>query len=198
MIIKLTEGPLETRFGTFTEKLYYNGQKEAIGLVMGDVKQGEEVLCRVHSSCISAHILNSIECDCREQMEMAQLRIQEAGRGVIIWLDQEGRANGHVALLASAQLRADGLTQSEAYTSLGYEVDDRNYKVAAEILEDLGVKSITLMTNNPHKIEALSEAGINIAGTQRVVLSPNKNNDKILYQTYTEKISRGHHIELEA
>lgn len=196
MIVKLTEGPLETRFGTFTEKLYYNGQKESIALVMGDVSDGEDVLCRVHSSCISAHILNSVECDCREQMEMAQLRIQEAGRGVIIWLDQEGRANGHVALLASAQLRSDGLTQSEAYTTLGYEVDDRRYKVAAEMLEDLGVKSITLLTNNPHKIEALGEAGMSISGTQRVVLSPNKEDDRILYQTYIEKISRGHHIEL--
>ena len=94
MIIRLAEGTLRTRFGTFTEILYYDGQKETIALVMGDVAHRENVLCRVHSQCISGHIFNSIQCDCREQMGMAQLLIQEAGSGVIIWLDQEGRNKG--------------------------------------------------------------------------------------------------------
>ncbi len=88
MIIRLAEGTLQTRFGAFTQILYYDGQKEIIALVMGDIAHKENVLCRVHSHCISAHIFNSIECDCREQMEMAQRLIQEAGSGVIIWLDQ--------------------------------------------------------------------------------------------------------------
>lgn len=196
MVVKLTEGPLETRFGTFTEVLYYDGKKENIALVMGEVGDGEDVLCRVHSSCISAHILNSVECDCREQMEMAQMIIQKAGRGVIIWLDQEGRANGHLALLASAELRAKGLTQSEAYIKLGYEIDDRRYGTAAAMLDDLGVKSVTLITNSPQKIEGLTHAGINVSSRQEVALKPDKENDRILYQTYKEKIARGHKISL--
>src|SRR5215213_9325431 len=105
MIIRLAEGFLNTKFGKFLEVLYYDGQKESIALVMGDVKDGENLLCRVHSSCISAHIFNSIECDCREQMEMSQFLIEKEGKGVIVWLDQEGRSNGHLALLSSVKLK---------------------------------------------------------------------------------------------
>jgi GTP cyclohydrolase II len=87
--------------------------------VMGEVAQKENVLCRVHSHCISAHVFNSIECDCREQMEMAQRMIQQAGSGVIIWLDQEGKNNGHMALLLSRKLKDEGISQAEAYKQLG-------------------------------------------------------------------------------
>ena len=99
MIIKIAEGNLKTKFGEYREYLFYDGLKESIALVMGDCEGAEDVLCRVHSSCIFAHVFNSIECDCREQMEISQQLINEAGRGVIIWLDQEGKANGHFALL---------------------------------------------------------------------------------------------------
>src|SRR5947209_18576486 len=142
MIIRLAEGNLKTKFGVFLEVLYYDGQKESMALVMGDVENAENVLCRVHSSCISAHIFNSIECDCREQMEMSQFLIQQEGRGIIIWLDQEGRANGHLALLSSVKLKEGGRNPTEAYVELGYEVDARSYRSAAEILKDLKVSSI--------------------------------------------------------
>jgi 3,4-dihydroxy 2-butanone 4-phosphate synthase/GTP cyclohydrolase II len=85
-----------------------DGQKETIALIMGGVAHKQNVLCRVHSHCISAHIFNSIECDCREQMEMSQRLIQKAGSGVIIWVDQEGKNNGHWALLQSRKLKAEG------------------------------------------------------------------------------------------
>lgn len=90
MIVRLQEGYLKTKFGTFLEVLYYDGQKESVALVMGDISNSENVLCRIHSSCLSAHVFNSIECDCREQMEMAQFIIEQEGRGIIIWLEQEG------------------------------------------------------------------------------------------------------------
>ncbi len=166
MIIRLAEGNLQTRFGVFNQILYYDGQKEIIALVMGDVVHQENVLCRAHSHCISAHIFNSIECDCREQMEMAQRLIQQAGSGVVIWLDQEGKNNGHLALLQSRKLKANGLSQSEAYVKLGYSADARSYVRAAEILRELKVQSITLMTNNPEKASQLRQDGLIIAGIQ--------------------------------
>jgi GTP cyclohydrolase II len=166
MIIRLAEGTLQTKFGTFTQILYYDGQKETIALVMGKVAHKENVLCRVHSHCISAHVFNSIECDCREQMEMSQRLIQEAGSGVVIWLDQQGKNNGHLALLQSRKLKDEGLSQAEAYVKLGYSADARSYIRAAEILRELKVQSITLMTNNPEKVSQLRDDGLVIAGIQ--------------------------------
>jgi GTP cyclohydrolase II len=166
MIIRLAEGPLKTRFGTFNQILYYDGQKEIIALVMGDIAHKKNVLCRVHSHCISAHVFNSIECDCREQMEMAQRLIQEAGSGVIIWLDQEGKNNGHMALLLSRKLKDAGVSQAEAYVRLGYSADARSYVRAAEILRELQIQSITLMTNNPEKVSQLRKDGLVISGIQ--------------------------------
>jgi GTP cyclohydrolase II len=166
MIIRLAEGPLKTRFGSFNQILYYDGQKESIALVMGDVAHKENVLCRVHSQCINGHVFNSIECDCREQMEMAQQLIQQAGNGVVIWLDQEGKNNGHLALLLSRKLKDEGVSQTEAYMKLGYSADARSYIRAAEILRDLTVQSITLMTNNPEKVSQLRSDGLVIAGIQ--------------------------------
>jgi GTP cyclohydrolase II len=166
MIIRLAAGTLSTRFGSFKQILYYDGQKEAIALVMGDVAHQENVLCRVHSHCINGHIFNSIECDCREQMEMAQRIIQEAGSGVVIWLDQEGKNNGHLALLQSRKLKDEGISQSEAYVKLGYSADARSYIRAAEILSELEVQSITLMTNNPEKVSQLRKDGLVISGIQ--------------------------------
>jgi GTP cyclohydrolase II len=170
MIIRLTEGQLKTRYGVFREVLYYDGQKESIALVMGDVAGAEDVLCRVHSSCIRGHVFSSIECDCREQLETSQALIEQAGRGVVIWFDQEGKGNGHMALLASIRLKAEGFSQSQAYLELGYEADARSYKRAAEILDDLKVKSIVLLTNNPAKVKDLEKENISISGTKRIVV----------------------------
>jgi GTP cyclohydrolase II len=164
MIIRLAAGELRTRFGTFNQVLYYDGQQEAIALLMGDVSGRQAVLCRVHSHCINGHVFNSLECDCREQMESAQRLIQQAGSGVIIWLDQEGKGNGHLALLESRRLKGQGLSQAEAYVKLGYPADARSYTAAAEILRELGVRSITLLTNNPEKAQQLRDDGLVIAG----------------------------------
>lgn len=169
MIVRLAEGNIRTRFGTFNQILYYDGQIETIALVMGAVAGQENLLCRVHSHCISAHVFNSIECDCREQMEMAQQLIQKTGRGVIIWLDQEGKNNGHMALLQSRKLKEKGVSQSDAYVQLGYSADARSYVRAAEILRELGVRSITLLTNNPEKVSQLRLDGLVITGTQALI-----------------------------
>jgi GTP cyclohydrolase II len=163
MIIRLAEAALRTRFGIFNQILYYDGQKESIALVMGEVAGQENVLCRVHSHCIAAHLFNSIECDCREQMEQAQTLIQQAGRGVIIWLDQDGKNNGHLALLKSRALKEAGFSQAEAYQQLGFPADARTYRPAAEILHELGIQSITLLTNNAGKIAQLRSNGLQVS-----------------------------------
>ena len=168
MIIRLAEGDLRTRFGTFHQVLYYDGRQESIALVMGDVSGAESVLCRVHSHCTNGHVFNSVECDCRDQMESAQRMIQAAGRGVVIWLDQEGKGNGHMALLASRRLKDEGLSQAEAYVRLGYPADARSFVPAAEILRDLGVHSITLLTDNPDKAQQLQDDGLVIAGLREL------------------------------
>ncbi len=134
MMIRLAEGPLHTLFGTFQEVLYYDGQQESIALVMGQVAQGQDIFCRMHSQCLAAHVFNSLECDCREQMALAQSVIEQQGCGIIIWLNQEGRGNGHLALMRSRALQAQGWSQTEAYRRLGYAADARQYMSAAEIL----------------------------------------------------------------
>jgi GTP cyclohydrolase II len=194
MIIRLAEGPLHTKFGTFLEILYYDGQQESIAIVMGNVQHGEEVLCRLHSHCLAAHVFNSIECDCREQMEIAQALIEQRGVGVIIWLDQEGRGNGHLALMRSRALQEQGLSQTEAYVRLGYDADARRYTRAAEIVHDLGITSVRLLTNSPQKVAGLQAAGINIVGTQPLLLDPGTNES--IRRSYEDKNTRGYRIDL--
>jgi GTP cyclohydrolase II len=172
MIIKLAEESLKTKFGEYHEILFYDGQKESIALILGDAEGAEEVLCRVHSSCIAAHDFNSIECDCREQMEISQQLIEKEGRGVIVWLDQEGKANGHFALLKSKKYKKSGLSQEEAYETAGFKKDARDFTKAAEILNAIGVKSIRMLTNNPEKSETLSRHGINVIGTKPLPIEP--------------------------
>lgn len=165
MIVRMAEGNLKTKFGEFHEALYYDGQKESIALVMGEVKDGEDVLCRIHSSCLFGHAFNSIECDCREQMEKSQQMIQQTGRGIVIWLEQEGKGNGHFALLKSVEHKRKGVKQAEAYEAVGFKRDARDFRAAADILKDLGVKSVRLITGNVGKTDTLTRLGINITGT---------------------------------
>jgi GTP cyclohydrolase II len=194
MIIRIAEGPLHTKFGTFLEILYYDGQQEMVALVMGNVQNGEAILCRIHSHCLDAHVFNSIDCDCREQMERAQTLIEQRGVGVIIWLDQEGRGNGHLALMRSRALQEQGASQTEAYVRLGYEADARRYTRAAEIIHELGISSVQLMSNSPQKSAGLEAAGITIVGTLPLVLDPGTNERQ--RRNYEDKIRRGYNIEL--
>jgi GTP cyclohydrolase II len=163
MIIRLAQRELLTKYGTFNEVLYYDGQKESIALVMGQVANGENILCRIHSHCIGAHVFNSIECTCREEMEGAQAMIEREGRGVIIWLDQEGKGNGHLALMESIPFKKE-FGQAEAYVKAGYEADARSYRPAAEILKDLKVRSIILLSNSSEKADDLIRVSINVTG----------------------------------
>lgn len=193
MIIRAAERSLRTRFGDWREILYYRGQREIIALVFGEVSGKDKILCRVHSSCLSAHVLNSTECDCREQMEIAQRYIADNGSGLVIILDQDGKGNGHLALMLAARMASgESISQEEAYCRLGFESDARHYAEAAEVLVELGVLSIELLTNNPDKELQLRKAGISVVGTRQVAL------DLQLFpqlrQYYDEKAKLGHNV----
>ena len=168
MNIRLADRELKTKFEVFREVLYYDGQKESIALVMGDVEARENVFCRIHSACVSAHVFNSVECECREEMETAQALIQREGRGIIIYLDQEGKGNGHLALMESIQYKKAGFTQGEAYRKAGFETDARSFRPAAEILSELKVKSVILLTNNAGKADDLRKASITVSDTKEI------------------------------
>ncbi|MEP7148482.1 MAG: GTP cyclohydrolase [Acidobacteriota bacterium] len=171
MIIRLAERNLRTQFGTYTEILYYDGQKESIAIVMGDVADQEDVLCRVHSHCIGAHVFNSIECTCREEMAAAQAMIQQAGRGVVIWLDQEGKGNGHLALIESIPFKKEH-GQATAYEMAGYRADARSYLSAAQILLDLKVKSIVLLANSESKADDLRKESVTVSSVKLLLDHP--------------------------
>lgn len=169
MIIRLGTRELRTKFGTYTEILYYDGKKESIALVMGDVENGEDVFCRVHSHCIGAHVFNSIECNCREQMEAAQAMIEKEGRGVVIWLDQEGKGNGHLALMQSIPFKRAGDPQAVAYVKAGFKADDRSYRAAADILNDLKIKSLVLLANSVDKADDLRKESIAVSNIKSLI-----------------------------
>src|ERR1044072_7798322 len=185
-MMSLAERKLKKKLGEFREILYYNGKKESIALVMGDVGNKENVLCRIHSHCIGAHIFNSIECDCREQMELAQFWVEQNGEGVIIWLDQEGKGNGHLALIKSTEYKLKGVPQADAYVAAGYEKDARSYLEAAGILRDLGVKSIALLANDEGKTDRLREESIEVAGIKKLGIE-----DEKLWKAFEEKVKQG-------
>jgi GTP cyclohydrolase II len=166
MIVRLAERNLRTKFGDFVEILYYDGQSESIALVMGNVSGGSDVICRIHSACIGGHVFNSIECECAAEMASAQGAIQEAGRGVIVYLEQEGKGNGHLALMESIPFKKAGHSQAEAYELAGFQKDARDFRPAAEILKELGIVSVILLTGNPSKAEDLRRFGITVSETR--------------------------------
>lgn len=191
MVILLSERPLRTRFGVWRELLYSDGRTQSLVLVYGDIRGVAKVPCRVHSDCLSGHVFNSVECDCREQMEMAQRYIFEYGNGLAIWLDQDGRGNGHLAQMeATKKSRAEQISQSAAYEALGYMADHRNYASAAYIIRQLQVTSVILLSNNPDKLNGLKKHGVAVQGTVSLALNTEERPD--LDQYYQDKKAMGH------
>lgn len=135
------------------------GHEEHVAMVLGDVTGGG-VLTRVHSSCFTGEVLGSLRCDCRAQLDAALERIRREGRGVLVYLVQEGRGIGLGNKVRAYQLQDDGADTVDANLQLGFDVDLRSYDLAAGILADLGVTSVRLMTNNPQKLSGLAEAGV--------------------------------------
>ncbi len=155
---------LPTRFGEFTLYAYENefDNKTHVALVMGDVASGEPVLVRVHSECLTGDAFFSARCDCGPQLETAMQRIADEGRGIIVYLRQEGRGIGLVHKLRAYELQDEGADTVEANEALGFKPDQRDYGIGAQILSDLGASKLRIMTNNPRKFVGLSGYGLEI------------------------------------
>jgi len=175
MILRYSEARLPTPHGDFRIVIYRTGEvagpgstavgmgnEEHVAMVLGDVR-GDDVLTRVHSSCFTGEVLGSLRCDCREQLDAALARIGKLGRGVVVYLVQEGRGIGLGNKVRAYQLQDAGADTVDANLQLGFDADLRSYDLAAGILGDLGVNSVRLMTNNPQKISGLERAGVVIA-----------------------------------
>jgi GTP cyclohydrolase II len=174
----LVQTPLPTEHGEFILHYYSNSidNKEHIALVKGDVLHQEHVPVRIHSECFTGDVLSSRRCDCGEQLAMAMQLINDAGFGVLIYLRQEGRGIGLLKKLQAYNLQDQGMDTVDANIHLGYLADEREYSIAALILESLQVKSIKLLTNNPKKIDDLKKLGINVEGRIPVEVVANEDN----------------------
>ena len=186
LVERITEAQMPTRFGTFRAYGYVNkiNGEHHVALVKGDVSDGEPVLCRVHSECLTGDAFGSLRCDCGEQLAEALRRIEKAGRGVLLYMRQEGRGIGLINKLRAYNLQDQGMDTVEANLALGFKSDLREYGTGAEILADLGVKKMILMTNNPLKIKGLDGFGLEIVDRQPIEMTCNEKNEFYLYTKY--------------
>jgi GTP cyclohydrolase II len=167
--------------------------KEHVALVHGDVVEGDDVPVRLHSECLTGDVMGSLRCDCRDQLTEGLRTIQREGRGILLYLRQEGRGIGLLNKIRAYALQESGLDTVEANQALGFRDDERDYAVAAHMLRSLGVKSVRVVTNNPDKIRQLEQHGVTVSGRIPHVIPPNEFN-----RFYLETKARrsGHLIDL--
>ncbi len=192
-IEKYAETNLPTTHGTFAVTVFRDAVgAEHLAIHKGDIAGGEMVLARAHSECFTSEVLGSLKCDCREQLEISLDAVAKAGRGVVLYLRQEGRGIGLGNKIRAYALQEGGADTIEANTRLGFVVDGRRYDIAAAMLRALGVRSVHLMTNNPDKVEQLTRHGVNVVA--RVPIEVDANQHSLDYLD-TKRTKMGHMLE---
>ena len=168
LIDRVTVTKMPTKYGEFTAYGYVNrlNGEHHVALVKGEIGDGKDVLCRVHSECLTGDVFGSLRCDCGQQFASAMTQIEKEGRGILLYMRQEGRGIGLINKLRAYELQEKGMDTLEANLALGFGGDEREYYIGAQILRDLGVKSLNLLTNNPDKVYQLEVFGMKI--TKRV------------------------------
>lgn len=183
---------LPTEWGEFTMHGFEEeGGQEHVALTMGDVSDGLPVLSRIHSECLTGDALFSVKCDCGPQLQAAMQAVQKEGRGVIVYLRQEGRGIGLINKIRAYRLQDQGLDTVEANVALGLPVDARDFTLAKQIYDYLNIREVRLLTNNPEKIQTLKDSGINVVERIALHVGENVENERYLH-TKADKL--GHLI----